>query len=182
MLAGLVTSTAAPAQDLTSVRAAVLQIGTVNWELSTIIDKGLDEKYGFELEMQPYADNGATRVAVEGGEADIAVADWIWVARQRAAGKDYVFIPYSKAVGGVVVPDDSPAETLKDLAGGQDRHRGRAARQELADPARLREAGIRHGSQGRDRAGLWRAAADLQIRHFGRDWTARSITGTSWPR
>ncbi|MEO0919021.1 MAG: ABC transporter substrate-binding protein, partial [Pseudomonadota bacterium] len=46
-------------------------------------------------------------------------ADWIWVARQRAAGKDYVFIPYSKAVGGVVVPKDSDAETLADLAGGK---------------------------------------------------------------
>ena len=112
-------SGAALAQDLTPVRAAVLQIGTVNWELSTIIDNGLDEKYGFDLTMQPYADNGATRVAVEGDEADIAVADWIWVARQRAAGKDYVFVPYSKAVGGVVVPGDSPAETLKDLAGGK---------------------------------------------------------------
>ncbi len=119
MLAGLITATGAFAQDMTKVRAAVLQIGTVNWELSTIIDNGLDEKYGFDLEMQPYADNGATRVAVEGGEADIAVADWIWVARQRAAGKDYVFVPYSKAVGGVVVPGDSTAGTLADLEGGQ---------------------------------------------------------------
>ena len=49
----------------------------------------------------------------------MAVADWIWVARQRAAGKDYVSIPYSKAVGGVVVPGDSPAATLQDLAGGK---------------------------------------------------------------
>nr|WP_245841011.1 ABC transporter substrate-binding protein [Puniceibacterium sediminis] len=119
MLAGMVAATGVWAQDLTTVRAAVLQIGTVNWELSTIIDNGLDEKYGFDLTMQPFADNGATRVAVEGDEADIAVADWIWVARQRAAGKDYVFIPYSKAVGGVVVPGDSKAETLKDLAGGK---------------------------------------------------------------
>jgi NitT/TauT family transport system substrate-binding protein len=47
------------------------------------------------------------------------VADWIWVARQRSAGKDYVFFPYSKAVGGLVVPQDSDAATLKDLAGGK---------------------------------------------------------------
>ena len=33
--------------------------------------------------------------------------------------KDYVFIPYSKAVGGVVVPADSPATSLRDLAGGK---------------------------------------------------------------
>ncbi len=107
------------AEDLPVIRAAVLKIGTVNWELATITENGLDTQNGFKLEVQPFADNGATRIAVEGGEADMAVADWIWVARQRAAGKDYVFIPYSKAVGGVVVPKDSGAETLADLAGGK---------------------------------------------------------------
>jgi len=107
----------ASASDLPTLRAAVLKIGTVNWELDTIKRNGFDTANGFELEMQPYADNGATRVALEGGEADVAVADWIWVARQRAAGKDYVFIPYSKAVGGVVVPKDSTAQSLEDLKG-----------------------------------------------------------------
>ncbi|QHQ37452.1 ABC transporter substrate-binding protein [Algicella marina] len=107
----------ATAADMPTIRAAVLKIGTVNWELDTIINNGFDEAHGFNLEMQPFADNGATRVALEGGEADLAVADWIWVARQRAAGKDYVFVPYSKAVGGLVVPADSEATTLQDLAG-----------------------------------------------------------------
>ncbi|SFR00033.1 ABC transporter substrate-binding protein [Poseidonocella sedimentorum] len=107
------------AQDQPQIRAAVLKIGTVNWELKTITDNGFDHDNGFELVVQPYADNGATRVALEGGEADVAVADWIWVARQRAAGKDYVFIPYSKAVGGVVVPKDSTAKDLTDLEGGK---------------------------------------------------------------
>ncbi|WP_090063390.1 ABC transporter substrate-binding protein [Celeribacter neptunius] len=101
------------------IRAATLKIGTVNWELQTIIDNGLDEKHGFKLELQPYADNGATRIAVAGDEADMAVADWIWVARERAAGQDYVVIPYSKAVGGIVVPKGSQAQSLADLKGGK---------------------------------------------------------------
>jgi NitT/TauT family transport system substrate-binding protein len=105
------------AADKPVLRAAVLKIGTVNWELDTIKRNGFDAANGFELSVQPYADNGATRVALEGGEADLAVADWIWVARQRAAGKDYVFIPYSKAVGGMVVPKDSTAKNLADLKG-----------------------------------------------------------------
>lgn len=105
--------------EMPTIRAAVLKIGTVNWELATITENGLDEKHGFKLDVQPFADNGATRIAVEGGEADMAVADWIWVARQRAAGKGYVFVPYSKAVGAVVVPGDSPAQSLKDLEGGK---------------------------------------------------------------
>ena len=108
---------AATAADLPQIRAAVLKIGTVNWELDTITRNGFDKDAGFELVVQPFADNGATRVALEGGEADLAVADWIWVARQRAAGKDYVFIPYSKAVGSIVVKDDSAAQSLADLKG-----------------------------------------------------------------
>ncbi|EPX76107.1 ABC transporter substrate-binding protein [Salipiger mucosus] len=111
--------TAAAAQDLPVIRAAVLQIGTVNWELTAIRENGFDTEHGFDLEVQGYADNAATRIAVEGGEADMAVADWIWVARQRAAGKDYVFIPYSKAVGALLVPEDSEAEDLTDMAGGK---------------------------------------------------------------
>lgn len=107
----------ASAADLPQIRAAVLKIGTVNWELDTIKRNGFDTENGFELVVQPFADNGATRVALEGGEADLAVADWIWVARQRAAGKDYVFIPYSKAVGGLVVKNDSPIESVSDLSG-----------------------------------------------------------------
>lgn len=112
-------ATFAQGEESPVIRAAVLEFGTVNWELATIVENGLDEKHGFRLVIQPFADNGATRVAVEGGEADMAVADWIWVARQRAAGKDYVFVPYSKAVGGVVVPEDSTAESLVDLADGK---------------------------------------------------------------
>ncbi|PWK49331.1 NitT/TauT family transport system substrate-binding protein [Silicimonas algicola] len=109
----------ASAQDLPTVRLATLEIGTVNWELATITENGFDEANGFNLDITSYADNDATRIAVEGGEADVAVADWIWVARQRAAGKDYVFVPYSTAVGSLLVPGDSTAESLADLRGGK---------------------------------------------------------------
>lgn len=115
-LCGLLMATFSALAELPTIRAAVLKIGTVNWELDTIVHHGFDEANGFKLEVQPFADNGATRVALEGGDADMAVADWIWVARQRAAGKDYVFIPYSKAVGALVVPQESTANSLQDMA------------------------------------------------------------------
>lgn len=119
-LAVLISPLTATAQsDIPVVRMATLQIGTVNWELETIKREGFDLAHGFRLDIQSYADNGATRVAVAGGEADVFVADWIWVARQRAEGQDYVFIPYSTAVGGLVVPEDSPVQSLADLAGGK---------------------------------------------------------------
>ncbi len=109
--------TPARADDLQPLRIAVLKTGTVNWELDTIRHFNLDTENGFRLELRSLAGNPATRIAFQGGEADVVVADWLWVARQRAAGKDYVFIPYSKAVGGLMVATDSNIDDLTDLAG-----------------------------------------------------------------
>lgn len=101
----------------TVIRAAVLKTGTVNWELDTIRHYGLDKANGFTLEVTELAGNPATQIALQGGVADIIVSDWIWVARQRAEGKDFVFVPYSKAVGNLMVKEDSPIKTLADLKG-----------------------------------------------------------------
>jgi NitT/TauT family transport system substrate-binding protein len=112
--------TISPARaELPVLRAAVQVSGTVNWEVSTITRNGFDTANGFQLQVQDVAGSPAGLVAFQGGEADVVVSDWLWVARERAAGKDYVFIPYSKAVGALLVPADSPAQTLADLQGGQ---------------------------------------------------------------
>jgi NitT/TauT family transport system substrate-binding protein len=105
------------AQDLPQLRAGMLATGTVNWEIATIKANGFDTANGFELVVTDYADNAATQIAIAGGAADVIVSDWIWVARQRAEGRDYVFIPYSRAVGGMVVRDDSGITALPDLKG-----------------------------------------------------------------
>ncbi|MFK7876183.1 MAG: ABC transporter substrate-binding protein [Paracoccaceae bacterium] len=110
----LATSTWA---ETPTLRAAVLKFGTVNWELNTIKHHALDTANGFTLDVQGMAGGSAAKVAFQGGAADVIVSDWLWVARQRAAGKDYVFIPYSKAVGGVLVGKDNPAQSLADLKG-----------------------------------------------------------------
>lgn len=112
-------SGAAAAQDLPELRIAAQASGTVNWELQTILQNGLDEANGFALVLLDVPGSPAGQVAFQGGEADVIVSDWIWVARQRAAGEDVAFIPYSRAVGGVMVPGDSPAQSLADLRGGQ---------------------------------------------------------------
>lgn len=104
-------------EELPRLRIAVLEIGTVNWELDTIKRFELDKANGFDLVVQGYAGGDAARIAFQGGEADVVVADWIWTARQRAAGKDFTTFPYSTAVGGLVVPADSAAQTLVDLDG-----------------------------------------------------------------
>lgn len=111
-------STAAFAEEAV-LRIATQVSGTVNWELTTIANNGLDRANGFVMQVQDVAAGPAAQVAFQAGEADVIVSDWLWVARARAEGADYVFIPYSRAVGALHVPEGSKAQTLADLKGGK---------------------------------------------------------------
>ena len=117
--ATLALSAGIAAADVPVLRLATQVAGTVNWEIDTIVHNGYDSANGFRLAVQDVAGSPAAQVAFQGGEADIIVSDWLWVARQRAEGKDYVFIPYSRAVGAVMVRSDSPLTDLSGLAGGR---------------------------------------------------------------
>jgi NitT/TauT family transport system substrate-binding protein len=98
-----------------TLRAGVLKFGTVNWELQTIKQHRLDEAEGFHLEVTPYAGKLATTTALHGGAVDVIVNDWLWVSRQRSAGRGYGFIPYSRMNGALMVAADSGITTLADL-------------------------------------------------------------------
>jgi NitT/TauT family transport system substrate-binding protein len=99
------------------IRAALQLSGTVNWEVDTIRHYGFDKANGFVMEVMDIAGAPAAQIALVGGEVDVIVSDWLWVARERSAGRDVVFIPYSRAVGGLMVPADSTAKSLADLEG-----------------------------------------------------------------
>ena len=116
-LSGLALPAQARTKAIPVIRIGTLENGTVNWEIQTIRNAGLDRKNGFELVPMVLAGNPATQIAMQGGEVDTIVSDWLWVAQQRAKGTDFTFLPYSTAVGGVMVPGDSPAKTLADLDG-----------------------------------------------------------------
>lgn len=109
----------ASAQTPTEITVGTLENGTVSWELETIKARGLDTANGFTLNILPLAGNPATQVAMQGGEVDTIVSDLLWVAQQRGAGADFVFLPYSTSVGGLMVGKDSPVQTLADLDGKQ---------------------------------------------------------------
>src|SRR3546814_1620657 len=104
-------SAAAPAAE--PVRVGVLKYGTVNWEISIIQRHDMDVQHGFHLEVLELASDQATAVALQAGEVDIIVSDWLWVSRQRAEGKRYTFVPFPSSVGSLMVPPDSP---IRDLA------------------------------------------------------------------
>ncbi len=118
LLALLAAGITAPAMaaDATPLRIATLKFGTVNWELDTILHNGLDRANGITLETLGMAGSAAAKIAFEGGAADALVSDWIWVARQRGAGKDFVFIPYSRSVGSLIARAGR-FENIEDLRG-----------------------------------------------------------------
>ena len=105
------------AAELATIRVGVLQFGTVSWELEVMQKHGLAEREGIKLQLVPLALKDASNVAIQGGAVDLIVNDWLWVARQRADGRDFTFVPHSTAVGSIMVKADSGFKTLADLRG-----------------------------------------------------------------
>jgi NitT/TauT family transport system substrate-binding protein len=116
-IAALIGLAAAQASAQDTVRIGVLKFGTVNWEIDAIAHNKLDEANGFKLEQVVLASNDATRIAINAGEVDVIVSDWLFVSRQRAEGFPLTFVPYSTSVGAIMVPPDNTAQTLADLKG-----------------------------------------------------------------
>jgi NitT/TauT family transport system substrate-binding protein len=109
--------TVAQADDLETVKIGVLKFGTVSWVLDTIEANGLDKAEGVKLDVTPLASTQATTVGLQGGSMDVVATDWLWVSRERTNGADFTFVPFSTALGAIMVPPDSPIKTLADLKG-----------------------------------------------------------------
>ncbi|MGK9170523.1 ABC transporter substrate-binding protein [Inquilinus limosus] len=113
----LLAASIARAQDLPRVRVGTLQFGTVNWELAVIRDGGLDRSHGFVLDPLVLADKDAAAVAFQSDAVDAIVTDWIWVARQRQAGRDFTFVPFSLTVGALMADPKTGIRTIQHLRG-----------------------------------------------------------------
>lgn len=100
-----------------TVRVGVLNFGTVNWELELIKRLELDAANEISIKVVPLGSKNATHVALQGRAVDIIVTDWVWVSRQRFAGRDYTFVPYSTSTGSVIINNDSDITSLADLEG-----------------------------------------------------------------
>ena len=111
---GLVWPATAAEQTL---RVAVLKFGTVNWLMDTIKTHGLDTAEGYTLEVVPLAGKAATTIALQSGDADSIVTDWVWAMRQHEAGTPYRFLPYSRSLGALMVRPDAGIIGLCDLKG-----------------------------------------------------------------
>ena len=99
------------------IRVGVLRFGTVSWEIDVIRHHALDTAANIAIEPMELATAQATQVALQSGQVDMIVVDWLWVARQRGAGADWTFVPFSNAVGALIAPANSPVRAVPDLVG-----------------------------------------------------------------
>jgi NitT/TauT family transport system substrate-binding protein len=119
-LVGMTLATAAvrsAAAQAPPVRVGVLRYGTVSWEVDVIRHHALDAAAHITVVPVELAAAPAAQVALQAGQVDMIVVDWLWVARQRGAGADWTFVPFSNAVGALIAPDASPVHGLPDLTG-----------------------------------------------------------------
>ncbi len=102
------------------VRVGTLHGGTVHWELRAMQLAGLDRVNGFQLQIQPYANMSATRLALTSGGVDAIVSDWLWAGQRLTQGQLLWFLPYSTSIGRVLVANGSDLDGndwIKNLRG-----------------------------------------------------------------
>ena len=119
LLATIPAAAALPlrAASMPAVRVGVLRYGTVSWEIDVIRHHALDATAQITVVPVELAAAQAAQVALQAGQVDMIVLDWLWVARQRGAGADWTFVPFSNAVGALIAPAGSPVRELRDLEG-----------------------------------------------------------------
>jgi NitT/TauT family transport system substrate-binding protein len=100
-----------------TLRIGLQSTGTFAWQLDVMRRHGLSDSAGLDLKVSEFASPDAAKLALNSGSVDIAVTDWLWVARARALGAKLLFYPYSSAVGAIMVKDDSPVHGMEDLKG-----------------------------------------------------------------
>jgi NitT/TauT family transport system substrate-binding protein len=100
-----------------TIRLALQEGGTAAWEAAAMHELGLDVAHGIALDIRPVADSKAGQVALQAGEVDAILSDFVWVSIQRHQGADFTFVPHSLAVGGLMAMPGSPVASVADLDG-----------------------------------------------------------------
>ena len=113
-LCALLLAAPASAHDL---RLALQATGTAKWELAAMQALGIDKAHDLALTIRDVADSRAGQIALQAGEADIILSDFVWVSLQRDQGNMVTLVPHSLSVGGLMVDPAAGIASIADLAG-----------------------------------------------------------------
>lgn len=111
----LLLASVLPARADEPVRVGTLRFGSVAWELDVMRRHELVR--GFTLQTVEFATGPASQVALQAGNVDLVLQDWLWVSRQRAAGAKWTMSPVPAALGAMMAPQGSPIRGIADLKG-----------------------------------------------------------------
>jgi NitT/TauT family transport system substrate-binding protein len=100
-----------------TITLALQEGGTASWEIAAMRAAGLDEYHHIKVEVRDVADSRAGQVALQAGEVDAILSDFVWVSVQRNQGADFTIVPHSLAVGGLMVDPAGPVKSVADLEG-----------------------------------------------------------------
>ncbi|GAB4067715.1 ABC transporter substrate-binding protein [Ancylobacter sonchi] len=107
----------ARAAEEPALRIGSLKFGTLNWLTETIRAEGIAAHEGLAMETIDFAGGQATTVALQAGDIDLIVSDWLWAMRRRQEGEDLRFAPFSNALGALMVAAGGPVRAIADLKG-----------------------------------------------------------------
>lgn len=105
------------AADPLKLTLGAMENGTVFWELEAMKTLELDKKHNLELEVRPLADAKAGQIALQAGEVDVILSDFVYASIQRNSGNMLTFVPHSLAVGGLIVDPAANIAKIEDLKG-----------------------------------------------------------------
>jgi NitT/TauT family transport system substrate-binding protein len=105
------------AADPMKIRIGAMENGTLFWELEAMKALGLDKKHNVELDVRGLADAKAGQIALQAGEVDVILSDFVYASIQRNSGNLLTFVPHSLAVGGLIVDPAADITKIDDLKG-----------------------------------------------------------------
>ena len=117
VMSGLGLGLSAIGASAKEIRLALQEGGTAAWEAAAMQDLKLDDKFDVKLKIRAVADSKAGQDALQAGEVDVILSDFVWTSLQRGQGADFTFVPHSLAVGGLMALPGGRVTSVAGLKG-----------------------------------------------------------------
>jgi NitT/TauT family transport system substrate-binding protein len=104
-------------QEPLKLSIGAMENGTVLWELEAMHALGLDAANNVAPDVRPLADAKAGQIALQAGDVDVILSDFVYVSIQRNQGNMLSLVPHSLAVGGLMVDPAADINNVDNLAG-----------------------------------------------------------------